>query len=105
MSFGTAMMRSVQAASAVGAVLVVILGIAGFFTIRGPSRVQAKLQLGGEEVLPRKFFVRDPQAFRASPRLVQLAPRFQALYSASLGADPQSFLQKAPEKGKAGMFR
>jgi hypothetical protein len=51
-----------------------------------------------------RFAVRNPEAFRARPTMMRVAP-FRALYSASLGADPQSFLQKAPEQGKLGMFR
>ena len=73
----------------------------------GTARPEAKLLIE-EAPAPRarSFAIVNPESFR--PRravgLMRVAP-FRALYSASLGTDPQQFLQKAPEQGHLGMFR
>lgn len=67
------------------------------------SQPQEATRLQLVEVPMRSFAFRNPNA-AVMPRRLRVAP-FHALYSASLGADPQSFLQKAPEQGKPGLFR
>ncbi len=95
-------------ACAVAVAAVALLAMAGGLAPGGSARAQVDLQLFDTPPRPRSFAIVDAAAFlpprRARRGLVRVAP-FRALYSASLGADPQSFLQKAPEQGHPGMFR
>lgn len=84
-----------------------LMGAVANLLPHGTERPEAKL-LVEEAPAPRarSFAIVNPESFR--PRravgLMRVAP-FRALYSASLGTDPQQFLQKAPEQGHLGMFR
>ena len=86
---------------------VALMAALGNLVPHGTARPEAKL-LVDEAPAPRarSFAIVNPDSFR--PRravgLMRVAP-FRALYSASLGTDPQQFLQKAPEQGHLGMFR
>jgi hypothetical protein len=87
---------------------VALMAAVGNLVPNGTARPEAKL-LVEEAPAPRRarsFAIVNPESFR--PRravgLMRVAP-FRALYSASLGTDPQQFLQKAPEQGHLGMFR
>ena len=51
----------------------------------------------------RHFYIKHAVNFRARPQLMRVAP-WRALYSVSMDADPQSFLQQAPETGNVGLF-
>jgi hypothetical protein len=95
------MLKFAQAGALAGAGLVLALCAVGWLSPDAP-RAASRLQL--VEVPMRRFAFRNPNGAVAAPRRLRIAP-FQALYSASLGEDPQSFLQKAPEQGKPGLFR
>jgi len=90
------------AAASTFLLFVALLATVGYLSIRTGGHAEARLQLV-EEVPKRSFTVMNAGSFRASPRLIRVVP-LRTLYSASLGTDPQSFLQKAPEHGKRGMF-
>ena len=94
------MVRLAQAGAIAGG-LVVVLCAAGWLSPDAP-RTASRLQL--VEVPMRRFAFRNPNVAVSAPRRLRIAP-FRGLYSASLGEDPQSFLQKALEQGKPGLFR
>ena len=90
------MLRQPAVLAGLGA-FVLLLCSAGYLSSGRPRSI-SKLQV--IEVPVRRFSIRNPND-AVLPRRMRVAP-FRALYSASLGADPQSFLQKAPEQGKPG---